>query len=160
MGGWLAVVTFWLDGLAAGRRRRLWWCDMPSYPLHEAARDGDLAATLRCLAQPGADVNALNKRGNTALMQAAEKGRPEGVQALLDANADPTLTNPRRLTAREVALRHAGGRRAADAAIARLLESAEAAAQQANAAARAAPGLKQTDNSGTGASTKRATILC
>jgi hypothetical protein len=49
-----------------------------------------------------ADVNSRNKRGNTPLMQAAEKGRVTVVQALLDAKADPTLTNPRRLTAREV----------------------------------------------------------
>ena len=67
---------------------------MPSYPLHEAARDGDVVATRRCLAE-GYAVNSKNKRGNTPLMQAAEKVRRDVVQLLLDANADPTITNPR-----------------------------------------------------------------
>eukprot|EP01047_Picozoa_sp_COSAG01_P085678 COSAG01_NODE_18930_length_1043_cov_0.675847_1_plen_169_part_10 len=127
----------WLASLQRG---------MPSYPLHEAARDGDAAGVARCIAE-GIGVNTKNKRGNTPLMQAAEKVRRDVVQLLLDAKADPTICNPRKLTAREIAERHAGGRRAADASVSSMLAAAEALHAE-QAASEAATGQCSSPSAG------------
>jgi ankyrin repeat protein len=55
-----------------------------------AARAGDSAAVASLLAS-GADVNARDREGSTALMFAAMRGDAKMVQALLDAGADPNL---------------------------------------------------------------------
>ncbi|TAJ08015.1 MAG: hypothetical protein EPO61_11265 [Nitrospirae bacterium] len=51
-----------------------------------AARDGDLP-TVQTLVTQGADVNAANENGSTALHFAADKGRAEVVRFLLDQGA-------------------------------------------------------------------------
>ncbi len=52
-----------------------------------AAQDGDLPTVQALLAQ-GADVNAVNENGSTALHFAADKGRTEVVRFLLDRGAN------------------------------------------------------------------------
>ncbi len=52
-----------------------------------AAKNGKTAAVQRLLAA-GADVNARNEWGNTALTEAAVRGDRETVEALLAAGAD------------------------------------------------------------------------
>ena len=52
----------------------------------EAARAGD-ATTLTRLIAAGADVDSLDRHGQTALMLAARNGHTEAVRALLDAGA-------------------------------------------------------------------------
>jgi len=56
--------------------------------LHNAARIGDTEALHRLLSE-GADVNAPDLIGFTALMHAARERQGASVQALLDAGADP-----------------------------------------------------------------------
>jgi ankyrin repeat protein len=55
--------------------------------LIEAAQAGDTAKVKKLLEQ-GADVNAKDEYGGTALMWAAGKGHTEMVNALIDAGAD------------------------------------------------------------------------
>lgn len=54
--------------------------------IYTAARDGDLP-TVQTLVVQGADVNAVNENGSTALHFAADKGRAEVVRFLLDRGA-------------------------------------------------------------------------
>lgn len=56
--------------------------------LHQAAIDGDITK-IRNLLASGANVNAKDKDGRTALILAALKGRVEVVQLLLNNGADP-----------------------------------------------------------------------
>ena len=66
-------------------------CGSPSSPSGEdfvtAAANGD-TATVQALLDAGADVNAKNNEGVTALMWAAGVGGTDAVQVLLDAGAD------------------------------------------------------------------------
>ena len=55
--------------------------------LMDAARKGDTAVVQELL-DAGADVNATDKHGGTALMMAAVNGHTDTVQVLLDAGAD------------------------------------------------------------------------
>ncbi len=57
-----------------------------------AARDGDVAAVRAQLAS-GADVNAAETDGTTALLWATYQGSPELVKLLLDAGAEPNVPN-------------------------------------------------------------------
>lgn len=60
-------------------------------PIHEAAKDNDVAQILELLAN-GADANDQDDRQRfTPLHAAAGRGSKEAVQALLDAGADPDL---------------------------------------------------------------------
>lgn len=59
-----------------------------SPPLMIAANHGSAAAA-RVLLAAGAEVNAVNRQGGTALQFAALRGTPETVAVLLDAGADP-----------------------------------------------------------------------
>lgn len=59
-----------------------------STPMTKAARDGDLVS-LKMLIAKGADLEARDSNGETALMKAAITGRVETARALLDAGADP-----------------------------------------------------------------------
>ena len=59
----------------------------PDTPVADAAMRGDLAA-LRALLRQGADVNAPQGDGSTALHWAAELGDPAMVELLLGAKAD------------------------------------------------------------------------
>jgi ankyrin repeat protein len=59
------------------------------------------AALVGGLAERGADVNAVNDRGQTPLAGAVFKGSSEVVQALVSAGADPDLGTP---SARESAV--------------------------------------------------------
>ena len=69
-----------------------------------AASNGDLPS-LRALLAAGADVNAANKSGQTALMVAAVMGHGEIVVSLIEAGADPHLRDRLGLTALEWATR-------------------------------------------------------
>ena len=64
----------------------------------------DFARTVRLLLQEGADVNAPDDLGYTPLMQAV-RAKPEIIQMLLDAGADPTWKNKHGETAVTVAER-------------------------------------------------------
>jgi ankyrin repeat protein len=68
--------------------------------LMDAARTGN-AEAVKALLAAGADVNAKDADGNTALMAAAKKGRtpPETVKALLAAGADINAKNNKGETA-------------------------------------------------------------
>lgn len=62
------------------------WADVNS-DLMDAARQGD-TATVQSLLSQGANVNATDAHGGTALMVAAVNGHTATVQALIDAGAD------------------------------------------------------------------------
>lgn len=78
------------------------------FPLHQAAADGDVLALRSLLTQTGDDINVdmRNRRGNTALMLAAETVQVEIVRILLAAGANPLLYNMQRHTARDFCQRH------------------------------------------------------
>jgi len=63
-----------------------------------AVTDGDLE-TVRRLLRAGAEVNARDRYGQTALMLAAHRGHREIVEELLRAGADLNLTAKYNLTA-------------------------------------------------------------
>ena len=56
-------------------------------PLHEAAGRGD-TAKVQLLLDKGADINAKDSNGETALMEAADNGHLEVVKQLLAKGAD------------------------------------------------------------------------
>jgi ankyrin repeat protein len=60
-------------------------------PLHEAAIYGRLPV-MRVLLKNGADINALNKKGDTALFETLAFNHPKGSHLLIDAGADPLCT--------------------------------------------------------------------
>jgi len=61
-----------------------------THPLHLAALNGDEAVT-RFLLNKGADIDARDKEGKTALMLAATKGHRDLTKLLLERRADPKL---------------------------------------------------------------------
>jgi tetratricopeptide (TPR) repeat protein len=61
--------------------------------LHQAARKGDSGLIPSLLAEPGQDVNATNRDGQTPLHYAAWEGHVDCLQLLLDADADVNATN-------------------------------------------------------------------
>lgn len=85
----------------------MFWA-VPPTPLHDAAWRGDVAA-IQQLVKSGADVNATDDMGATALYWAAGGGHPFGphrcgaeaadrpavIAALLDLGADPNLPDRR-----------------------------------------------------------------
>ena len=85
----------------------MFW-EVPSTPLHDAAWKGDVAA-IRALVQNGADVNAGDDIGATALYWAARGGHPAGwhqckredpkrpdvIAALIELGADPNIQDRR-----------------------------------------------------------------
>lgn len=72
--------------------------DNPAYDLLQIAESGDVAKLQRVLAR-GADVNACDDSGVTALMVAAYHGRLEMVRALLEQGAELNAANSEGLTA-------------------------------------------------------------
>src|SRR4029450_8386066 len=68
--------------------------------LLRAAADGN-AAALKAMLAAGADVNAANPAGQTALMMAALMGRADIVPLLLEAGADIRLRDNHGFTALE-----------------------------------------------------------
>ena len=73
--------------------------------LHRAVKAGDLAGLTRMLAA-GADVNARDNQGRTALMYAVDKGYVLLVEPLLAAQADPNVRAPDGATALFIAAVH------------------------------------------------------
>ncbi len=73
--------------------------------LHRAVKAGDLAGLTRMLAA-GADVNARDNQGRTALMYAVDKGYVLLVEPLLAAQADPNVLAPDGATALFIAAVH------------------------------------------------------
>jgi ankyrin repeat protein len=78
------------------------WPQEKADPLHIAARAGDLAK-LRTLIEEGANVNAKNMCGETALHYAAERGHKEVVELLIAKGAD---INAGRIEALQYAIDH------------------------------------------------------
>lgn len=60
--------------------------------------------TVQRLLQEGADVNGRNVVDETPQMAAAWTGQPDMVRLLLSFEADPSLTDRRGITARQMAL--------------------------------------------------------
>ena len=77
----------------------------PPDALHRAAQAGDLAG-LQAALSAGGDVDALDGRGRTALMYAANKGYTLLVEPLLEAGADPDVRAPDGATALFMAAAH------------------------------------------------------
>ncbi|GAB3254679.1 ankyrin repeat domain-containing protein [Nocardioides dilutus] len=75
-------------------------------PLHFAAQQSQADAA-RALLAAGAAVDARDRHGNTPLWRAVfdSRGRLETVNVLLEAGADPDLTNSAGTTVRELASR-------------------------------------------------------
>ena len=71
----------------------------------EAANDGNLARVRALLWVCGANVNMVDKFGNTALMKASLNGRDKVVKMLLDGGADVNVMNNNRRTALMLASR-------------------------------------------------------
>jgi ankyrin repeat protein len=71
-------------------------------PLHVAARHGN-ACAVRALLARGADVDAADRAGETALMWAAHLGKEYAAQALLFCGADATLRDDDGRTAADIA---------------------------------------------------------
>lgn len=82
--------------------------DMDDPPLMRAASFGFAYRNIAPLVEAGADVDAQDRSGRTALMQAAwiPGELTETVQALLDLGANPNLKDHKGATALTVALRH------------------------------------------------------
>lgn len=76
-------------------------------PLHMiiATPPDEVARIVEILVQHGADVNAVDRHGVTALHYAAGEGRLEVVKALVRAGADPYAGDPLRGSAIDVAER-------------------------------------------------------
>jgi hypothetical protein len=70
--------------------------------LHVAAESGQ-AETITLLIAAGAEVDAPDSRGMTALMYAAQAGEPEAAQALLDHGASTRRQNSDGQTALQIA---------------------------------------------------------
>ncbi|HEY9025978.1 MAG TPA: ankyrin repeat domain-containing protein, partial [Burkholderiaceae bacterium] len=71
--------------------------------LRRAADAGDVQAIRRLLAQPGAQVDAVDAEGRSALLHAVLARQPEAVRALLAAGADPARADRAGLTPRAAA---------------------------------------------------------
>jgi TonB family protein len=73
--------------------------------LRDAARAGAAPSVRELLARPGADVDAADETGSTALMGAVEGGHDDVVGALLEAGARPDLQDQGGETALHLAAR-------------------------------------------------------
>jgi ankyrin repeat protein len=69
-----------------------------SRPLIAAAQSGHVGI-VQMLVDKGADLNASDEYGNTALLYAAEEGLFHAVRHLLDMGSDPNISNKHRRTA-------------------------------------------------------------
>lgn len=101
-----------------------------------AVRRGDPAAVLELL-QAGADVDARDRHGQTALMLAAHRGHREVVEALVKGGADLNVAAKYNLTVLMLAVV------AGHAAVARTLARAGADLSARAAARRASPGRRR-----------------
>lgn len=96
-----------LIAVTTGAACSVFW-EVPSTPLHGAAWRGDVAA-IRQLVKDGADVNAIDDMGATALYWAARGGHPVGphqcgseapnraevIATLIELGADPNIQDRR-----------------------------------------------------------------
>ena len=100
---WLGVVLslLALGGLAGP----LWVSAAKPSALHRAVKAGDIDGVPKLLAA-GADVNARDNRGKTALMYAVDKGYVLLVEPLLAAQADPNVRGADGSTALYIAAVH------------------------------------------------------
>eukprot|EP01043_Picozoa_sp_COSAG02_P041714 COSAG02_NODE_3481_length_6671_cov_12.360012_6_plen_704_part_00 len=123
------------------------------YALHQAAAEGNMPALRSLLAasysrSSHTEIDARNRRGNTALMLAAETVQVEAVQVLLAAGANPLLFNQQRHVARDFCLKGSARRgsqpTASEAEIEKLLIEAERAAEAQGMMAAGPPGMAAT----------------
>ena len=63
------------------------------FPLHAAAKRGDIDAIMRLLDDDGAEVNQVNESGATALLFACQCGHVDAARVLLDRGADVHTSN-------------------------------------------------------------------
>ncbi len=68
------------------------------------AREFDAGETIRLLAAAGANLDAQDRKGNTAIMIAVSQNRIPNVRALIECGADLSLKNDRDDTAAEIAM--------------------------------------------------------
>jgi ankyrin repeat protein len=73
--------------------------------LFNAAESGTRADVEAALKQPGVNINAKNGDQNTPLIEAADANNLEAAKALLDAGADPGLTDEDKDTPMHFAVR-------------------------------------------------------
>ena len=64
---------------------------MPAASSSSAAPPANTGAAFALAKRPGADLDAADERGRTAMLEAAERGHTDVVELLLEAVADPGL---------------------------------------------------------------------
>lgn len=96
----ISSLTTGIDALGLSRIRSFWKIGkqrllfpMEQHRLLKAASEGNAEAVRAVLAQ-GADANARNMNGMTALMKGIDEKHPDVVQVLLDHGADVNLAMP------------------------------------------------------------------
>jgi len=86
----MLLLLFGLQGCSAAKRATR---TPETDALLQAARAGNADTVRALLASPNVDVNAVDERGNTALIEAARFGHDDVVTALLIAKADVKVKN-------------------------------------------------------------------